>query len=299
MKTRSWNTGVVFACFCLGVAGCSSYRAAYPPPGDPYAPRPPAIGYLPPSALTPSCNCSGPIAPPAVAQTPPSAPAVSPPAEPRYYAPPADSDWHAPNTPALKQPNSDQTSQEPPQAAPEKSKEGIRLLPPQNRKESVPEERKLAPLPLIPRFAPVEDQVSSGLKPPVDGGLDWLQASKYKTVLQVRAPGEIDADKQQVEKFGMKYLSLEAAPRAITNEVVDQFNQIVGDKANLPLFVYDKDGTVLGGLWYLHFRMVDKLSDAAARDKAASLGLKDTADGPAKEMWLAIQQFLKQAVGDR
>ena len=130
----------------------------------------------------------------------------------------------------------------------------------------------------------------------MDGGLEWLQANQYRAVLHIRLPGQDDsADRQQVEKRGMKYLSLEVSPQTLSRQVVDAFNRIVNDPLNHPLFVYDKDGTLAGGLWYLHFRTVDRASDDVARAKAVRLGLRDDPNGANPEMWLAIQKYLATA----
>jgi len=151
----------------------------------------------------------------------------------------------------------------------------------------------------IPQFAAVRDQVSAGLKPLVDGGLEWLEANRYKTVLHVHAPGQDDsADRQQVEKHGMKYVGLEISPQTLSQAIVDQLNRQVSDPQNYPLFVYDQDGSLAGGLWYLHFRNVERLTDSAARTRAQRLGLRDDPNGAHAEMWLAIQKFLS-ASGDR
>jgi hypothetical protein len=37
---------------------------------------------------------------------------------------------------------------------------------------------------------------------------------------------------------------------------------------------------------------VERLPDEAARLRAARLGLKDSADGPHRDMWLAVQKLL-------
>src|SRR5262245_23199389 len=75
-------------------------------------------------------------------------------------------------------------------------------------------EKPAAPIPVgIPQFADARARVASGLRPMLDDGLDWLQSSGYKTVLQLRRPGEENAaDRREVEKRGMKYVSLEVSP---------------------------------------------------------------------------------------
>jgi protein tyrosine phosphatase (PTP) superfamily phosphohydrolase (DUF442 family) len=145
----------------------------------------------------------------------------------------------------------------------------------------------------IPQFASARDKVASGLKPNLDGGLDWLQINGYKTVLHLRQPGEDNAaDRREVEKRGLKYLTLEVSPETLSLAIVDSFTKLVNDPENLPLFVYDKDGMLAGGLWYLFFRTQDKVVDETARIAAGRLGLKEGPEGDHKAMWLAIQKVL-------
>jgi protein tyrosine phosphatase (PTP) superfamily phosphohydrolase (DUF442 family) len=144
----------------------------------------------------------------------------------------------------------------------------------------------------IPQFAMAAPKVASGQQPLLDG-IAWLQSHGYRTVLHIRAPGEDDsAALRQFEKHGLKYLSLEVSPANLTREVVEKFNKIVTDEANLPLFVYDRDSSLSGGLWYLYYRQVDKVDDYHARTEAAKLGFKADADGPHRDMWLAVQKYL-------
>jgi hypothetical protein len=145
----------------------------------------------------------------------------------------------------------------------------------------------------IPRFSQVRDGVASGLKPLLDGGLDWLQSNGYRTVLHVRLPGEDDsADRREVEKRGLKYLTLELSPQSLSQTHVDQFKSVVNNVGGHPLFVYDSDGMLAGGLWYLYFRTADMMSDDAARTKASALGLKGDTAAEHRAMWLAIQKYL-------
>ena len=75
---------------------------------------------------------------------------------------------------------------------------------------------------------------------------------------------------------------------------MDEFNRVVGDRTGSPLFVYDRDGMLAGGLWYLHFRTAEQQSDEVARLRAARLGLQEDADGSHRAMWLAIQKVLSE-----
>jgi protein tyrosine phosphatase (PTP) superfamily phosphohydrolase (DUF442 family) len=159
----------------------------------------------------------------------------------------------------------------------------------------VKEEREpTPPLPVdIPQFAMAKPRVAGGQQPFPDG-VAWLKSHGYRTVLHVRLPGEDDAAaRRQFEKHGLRYLSLEVSPARLTKEVVDRFNRLVADESNLPLFVYDKDSSLAGGLWYLHFRLAEGAPDEKARAEAARLGFKQDQDDEHRTMWIAIQNFLK------
>ena len=147
----------------------------------------------------------------------------------------------------------------------------------------------------IPQFAVAKDQVASGLKPLQDG-FDWLKENGYRAVLHLRQPGEEDStDRQQVESRGLKFVSLEIAPQTLSRTVIEDFIRLVDDRANLPLFIYDRDGTLAGGLWYLYFRTADRATEADAHAKAARLGLRsDEPTGDQRLMWLAIQKYLSE-----
>jgi protein tyrosine phosphatase (PTP) superfamily phosphohydrolase (DUF442 family) len=211
---------------------------------------------------------------------PSSPPNGTPPPDPVPQKPQTSAPQYLPEQPA---------TAEPPPA---------RLSPPEMPGTAPPrvrEERPATPaLPSgIPQFEIARDRVASGLKP-LAGGFEWLALNGYKTVLHLKAPGGDDAaERRQAEQAGLKFISLEVSPQTLSRAIVDDFNRLVTDSTAQPLFVYDQGGTLTGGLWYLHFRTAERLSDEAARVRAARLGLKDEASGDAGTMWLAIQKFLR------
>jgi protein tyrosine phosphatase (PTP) superfamily phosphohydrolase (DUF442 family) len=147
----------------------------------------------------------------------------------------------------------------------------------------------------IPQFAKAVENVWGGLRPSIDDGLDWLAAKEYRTVLHLRAPGEPEsADRKQVEKLGMTYVSLEVSPQTLSRDKFDEFVKTVGDIARRPLFVYDQDGSIAGPLWYLYFRKVGGSDDGPARVRADALGLRADREGSHRLMWLAVQKYLDE-----
>jgi protein tyrosine phosphatase (PTP) superfamily phosphohydrolase (DUF442 family) len=146
----------------------------------------------------------------------------------------------------------------------------------------------------IPQFALATDRVASGLEPLLDG-FDWLSTNGYRTIVHLTQPGKDDtADRRQVESRGMKFVSLEVSPQTLSQSVVENFTRLVKDSASQPLFIYDRDGALAGGLWYLYFRSVEHLSDEDARARAGRLGLKEMQEGDQRLMWLAVQKYLSE-----
>jgi protein tyrosine phosphatase (PTP) superfamily phosphohydrolase (DUF442 family) len=246
---------------------------AGPPPGSVYAPpqaTPVAPGavYLPPSA-------------PAVPAAPPTAVVQG-----SYNAPPL-----AQSVPQTQEPTVRLAPPELSTPGPAQSREPPKVseLPP----AAQPKEPSQASPIDIPQFAVVRTNVATGLQPFPDG-VAWLKDHSYRVVLHVRPAGTDDtAARRQFEKYGLRYLAIDVDAQTLSKETVDQFNRLVGDEANLPLFVYDKDASLTGGLWYLHFRLVEGLSDEKARAEASRLGFRQETDDNHRTMWVAVQKLLE------
>ncbi len=281
----------------LALAGCThcGNQSCYPPPP---AVRTAAI--LPASPLAPCRACPVPAAPPPGTLGAPVVPPGSIGAYQPLPAAPIQQAWGPASPPGA-------SLGGPVPIAPEKPRESARLNPPESPeppRANLPEKPAAPETPEKPRrspglpagianFAEALPNVTVGSRPLLEG-IGWLKDNNTKAVLFVRGPEEESAgDRRLFEQRGLTYLTLEASPKTLTPELVDQFNKIVADAANRPLFVYyDRDGTLAGGLWYLYFRTVAKLGDEEARKKAAALGLKDDGDGPQRDMWLAVQKYL-------
>jgi protein tyrosine phosphatase (PTP) superfamily phosphohydrolase (DUF442 family) len=240
-------------------------------------PRPAAGAiYTPPPGPAPASSQIVPALPPGAV---PASPQVD---TRRYYTAPTPPSGASLSIPSWGAPANDQTS--PPPEAPKQSP-----VKPEVKSES---SGGSSALPVgIPQFAIAKSKVASGLKPDPDG-LTWLAEKGYRAVLHIRQPGDDNsAHRNLIEMRGLKYLTMEVSADTLNKDTVEQFNRLVADTDNLPLLVYDKDGMLAGGLWYLHFRTVEVLSEDEARVKAARLGLKADPEGAHKAMWQAIQRY--------
>lgn len=145
----------------------------------------------------------------------------------------------------------------------------------------------------IPEFAVIiPEKVTAGQKPSLEA-FDWLKSNNYRTVLHLVKPGEPDGARAQVERRGLKYQTIEVSAQNL-GKAIEEFNRAVSATDNQPLFVYDRDGTLAGPLWYLRFRTVDRLPDEEARRKATTLGLRDDGTGDSINLWVAIQEYLRK-----
>ena len=148
----------------------------------------------------------------------------------------------------------------------------------------------------IAQFAQVTPKISAGLRPAAEDGLDWLQAKGYRTVLHIRLRNENDeADRKEIEQRGLKYQSLEVSPNLLTKETVDDFFKILRDPERQPVFVYDRDGSLAGGLWYLWLRLIEEAPEDVARIRARSFGLREDREGAHRDMWQSVQKFLAES----
>ena len=113
-------------------------------------------------------------------------------------------------------------------------------------------------------------------------------------MIHLRRTGVDDsADKEQVERRGLKYTSIEIAAATLTKETVEQFGKTIGDTANQPVFVYDRDGLLAGAMWYLHLRLNEKMPDELARGRAELYGLKEKGSDEAATLWAKVQELIK------
>jgi protein tyrosine phosphatase (PTP) superfamily phosphohydrolase (DUF442 family) len=146
----------------------------------------------------------------------------------------------------------------------------------------------------LPGFAIARPGVASGIQPFPDG-VTWLKNKGYKTVLHLTTPGDDNAAaKRQFESKGLTYTSLEVSPARLTEEVYKAFVKAVEDRESHPLFVYDKDGSSAGALWYLYNRLHLKNTAEKSRAEAQRLGLRPDEEGEHATMWLAVQALVKK-----
>jgi protein tyrosine phosphatase (PTP) superfamily phosphohydrolase (DUF442 family) len=257
---------LLLALGCTWFAGCKCCRRDPPPPACP----PGAVrsgAYIPPQGIP-----------------------EGPPPLPRGAAPEAGPAPAGGTELLLPQSAPGRSSSQKPRVVPADPPEGAILGDPSTAdKPNAGKPAELDPLPPDPKPTPaaadravgvdelvrVKEGVFAGRRPTLEG-LDSLKAKGYKTVIHIRRPQDNDdTDRRQVEKRDLKFIRLTVSPELLTRPWIDQFNEIVGDTATRPVFVYAQDPPTAGVVWYLHLRTAEFLTHDEARVRARPLGLAD------------------------
>ncbi|MFO0841697.1 MAG: hypothetical protein U0797_04745 [Gemmataceae bacterium] len=286
-------------------AGPQLRRRARPVAGQalPQAPPGPAVEGGSATFVPPSGDAPPPAPPPATAPPPastPPPPPADPPASglsqldplPRSSAPSADSS----SAPDVRLGPPAPIRRDSASVPPDATKEPPLANVPGDRlpRGTDPDGKEMPQAIDLPGFAIAAPGVATGIKPFPDG-IRWLSEHGYKTVLHLRAPGEdTTATRRLFESKGLKYVTVEGSPARMSKELYEGFVRQVKDADSHPLFVYDRDGSVTGGLWYLYNRVEKNEPDDKARAEAQRLGLRFDDDPEHQAMVLAAQKLLSE-----
>jgi protein tyrosine phosphatase (PTP) superfamily phosphohydrolase (DUF442 family) len=158
--------------------------------------------------------------------------------------------------------------------------------PPPAGAATLPAEVSVAPG--LKRFAAVEPKLAGGSLPAADG-LDWLGEKGYKTLVDLREPGDVQpAFLAEVSRRGLRYISLPIGLPNVDRDHVNRFEFEISLEGARPLYFFDTDGNRAGMLWYIH-RMTDGKESYDAEEalhQAGELGLLDEAFRKAAQKYL-------------
>ncbi len=147
--------------------------------------------------------------------------------------------------------------------------------------ESAPDEARPAgpaiagAAPGIARFKVVEPQIAGGSFP-TPGGWEWLAEKSYRTVLDLREPGQMGPnDLAEIAHRGLRYIALPVSAAGLDATLLARFDRELGQTDARPLYFCDADGTRPATLWFLHRVVTEKTDRRTARREAESLGRID------------------------
>ncbi len=141
--------------------------------------------------------------------------------------------------------------------------------------------------PGLRRFASFEPKLAGG-SVPTNEGLDWLVEKGYKTILDLREPGEAQSSFiAEVSNRGLRYVALPITVKNLDADHVSRFNSELSLSDARPLYFCDTDGTRAGILWYVRRMTKEKMDPQVASREAEQMGQID------KAFWRAASAYLE------
>lgn len=112
---------------------------------------------------------------------------------------------------------------------------------------------------------------------PAPEQLKGLKDAGVRTIVDLRAPGEIDWDEQAaVEELGMTYHRIPiTGPDDITEENARRLSEIMDDQAATPVLIHCGSGNRVGALYALKAFHCDECSGEAAVETGKAAGLME------------------------
>ena len=126
----------------------------------------------------------------------------------------------------------------------------------------------------VPRILCIDPNFASAGQPK-DAAFEKLKANGFKSVLNLRTSTEVDlnAEKEKVEKAGLRYISIPVVGSAPKPEQAEEFLKAVKDKQNQPMLIHCGSANRVGGFWMIHRVLNDGWSEEKALEEATKIGL--------------------------
>ena len=124
--------------------------------------------------------------------------------------------------------------------------------------------------------------------------LPEIKKQGFRSIVNFRLATEeganVEAEKAEAERLGLKYFHLPFTSRSPDPAVPDQFLKIVADPANQPVFIHCTLAVRAGAMWFVKRVLLDGWSIEDALKEAQFIGLTD---GPAKDFVLGYVKAKK------
>ncbi|HLG13611.1 MAG TPA: protein tyrosine phosphatase family protein [Blastocatellia bacterium] len=131
----------------------------------------------------------------------------------------------------------------------------------------------------VPRVLCVDQGFATGGQP-TDAAFSKLAANGFRAVLNLRTANEgidLDAEREMVEKNGMRYVNIPIVSSAPRSEQVDEFIKAVKDKSNQPMLIHCGSANRVGAMWMIYRVIEQGWPEDKALEEATRIGLTSEA----------------------
>jgi uncharacterized protein (TIGR01244 family) len=119
---------------------------------------------------------------------------------------------------------------------------------------------------------------------PSDEALADIKKAGFKTIINLRTPEEGSLEeKPKVEALGLEYHNIPIGSEGVSKEDFVQFEALIQDSANRPVFIHCAASNRVGALWYIHQVLGEGKDEAAALEEARKAGMKPNLEPGAKD----------------
>jgi len=146
----------------------------------------------------------------------------------------------------------------------------------------------------IPRVLCLDENFATAAQPKQEA-YGKLAANGFRSVLNLRTAQEgADAEKELVEKSGLRYINIPVATGALNNQQVEDFIKAVNEKSNHPMLIHCGSANRVGAFWMI-YRVVDQgWTEEKAYEEATQIGLTSPALKKFAEEYIASHKARKK-----
>jgi len=121
---------------------------------------------------------------------------------------------------------------------------------------------------------PLPDVLTGGQ--PLEEHFEALARRGYRTVLDLRAPGEARPydEPEVVRRLGLEYVNIPVTPESLTDQTFDHFRALMRDRTRRPVVVHCASGNRVGALLIPYLVLDEGMGMDEAVATALEVGLR-------------------------
>jgi len=146
---------------------------------------------------------------------------------------------------------------------------------PMQEKQDTPKPDAPKPEYDIVNFFRISPEICTAGQPKM-ADLERMKVAGLKALLNLRTPEEYKHEEEEAKakELGLRYFNLPVNSKALNDDLVAEFLNILADPANRPLFIHCATNNRVASFWMIRRVLVDKWKLEDARAEAEKMGLR-------------------------